>query len=407
MPAPYTVEARDGRQIAFDVPKGANAEQIRTLAARALKKADPGTTYKRPVLDTELRAKVPKSAQGELTAYKPGLRDRIENNLGNALQGIGVDAGARRFAKRATNALTDLTPVGDAVSADDARAAWQRGDYLAAGGNALMAALGSVPGFGDVGAHAAHSIIAPLFHGSPHNFDKFNMSKIGTGEGAQAYGHGLYFAENRGTAESYRDALSNARLLVDGEPVGEIGKLAGNARGEAARLLALNGTPSMANEVVDRSVAARKNGGYGFWPREAEKIKAEIAALSGKRIETKAGGNLYEVSIDAEPEDFLDWDAPLDERIERRFDGQIAQTYLGRSGLEGMKRALPRADVKDAGGYIKAVERIFGARDASKMLGKSGIPGIRYLDSGSHNTGDGTRNYVVFDDKLIDILGKY
>ena len=34
------------------------------------------------------------------------------------------------------------------------------------------------------------------YHGSPHDFDKFDLSKIGTGEGAQAYGHGLYFAES-------------------------------------------------------------------------------------------------------------------------------------------------------------------------------------------------------------------
>jgi hypothetical protein len=33
------------------------------------------------------------------------------------------------------------------------------------------------------------------YHGSPHDFDEFDMSKIGTGEGAQAYGRGLYFAE--------------------------------------------------------------------------------------------------------------------------------------------------------------------------------------------------------------------
>ena len=39
------------------------------------------------------------------------------------------------------------------------------------------------------------------YHGSPHDFDKFDMSKIGTGEGAQAYGHGLYLAENEATAK--------------------------------------------------------------------------------------------------------------------------------------------------------------------------------------------------------------
>ena len=46
------------------------------------------------------------------------------------------------------------------------------------------------------------------FHGSPYDFERFDTSKIGTGEGAQAYGHGLYFAEGEGTARSYRDKLA-------------------------------------------------------------------------------------------------------------------------------------------------------------------------------------------------------
>src|SRR5262245_438695 len=44
------------------------------------------------------------------------------------------------------------------------------------------------------------------YHGSPHDFERFDLSKIGTGEGAQAYGHGLYFAENPKTAKAYREA---------------------------------------------------------------------------------------------------------------------------------------------------------------------------------------------------------
>jgi hypothetical protein len=46
--------------------------------------------------------------------------------------------------------------------------------------------------------------------------------------------------------------------------------------------------------------------------------------------------------------------------------------------------------------------------DISQMLRDRGIPGIRYFDQGSRaGGGQGTRNYVVFDDKLIDILKKY
>ena len=47
------------------------------------------------------------------------------------------------------------------------------------------------------------------YHGSPHDFDQFDSSKIGTGEGAQAYGHGLYFAESEPVAKGYRDKLSS------------------------------------------------------------------------------------------------------------------------------------------------------------------------------------------------------
>ena len=48
-----------------------------------------------------------------------------------------------------------------------------------------------------------------------------------------------------------------------------------------------------------------------------------------------------------------------------------------------------------------------GADVASNELKANGIHGIRYLDAGSRAAGDGSRNYVVFDDSLIDIIRKY
>ena len=65
-------------------------------------------------------------------------------------------------------------------------------------------------------AQRAGSLLSPLtvFHGSPHKFSKFDASKIGTGEGAQAYGHGLYFAENPKVAQDYADVLASPRNMV-------------------------------------------------------------------------------------------------------------------------------------------------------------------------------------------------
>jgi len=44
---------------------------------------------------------------------------------------------------------------------------------------------------------------------------------------------------------------------------------------------------------------------------------------------------------------------------------------------------------------------------SSRMLREAGIPGIKYLDQGSRSAGEGSRNYVVFDDSIINILRKY
>ena len=51
------------------------------------------------------------------------------------------------------------------------------------------------------------------YHGSPYNFDKFTLEHIGEGEGAQAYGYGLYFALNKEAAEGYKNKLKDLTNL--------------------------------------------------------------------------------------------------------------------------------------------------------------------------------------------------
>ena len=47
------------------------------------------------------------------------------------------------------------------------------------------------------------------WHGSPHDFDEFDLGAIGSGEGAQFYGWGLYFAKNKEMAKNYKEVLSD------------------------------------------------------------------------------------------------------------------------------------------------------------------------------------------------------
>ena len=66
------------------------------------------------------------------------------------------------------------------------------------------------------------SVIA--WHGTPHTVDKFSTDKIGTGEGAQAYGYGLYFADRRAVGEQYRKSTTISqpqRYIVSGNKTTE------------------------------------------------------------------------------------------------------------------------------------------------------------------------------------------
>ena len=47
------------------------------------------------------------------------------------------------------------------------------------------------------------------WHGSPYNFDTFDLGKVGEGYGAQVHGWGLYFAENEQVADIYKNLKGN------------------------------------------------------------------------------------------------------------------------------------------------------------------------------------------------------
>ena len=67
-----------------------------------------------------------------------------------------------------------------------------------------------------------------VYHGTPHDFDKFSTSKIGTGEGRQAFGWGLYFTTLKSIAQNYANVLSGAsNITVDGMGLKELLKKKG------------------------------------------------------------------------------------------------------------------------------------------------------------------------------------
>jgi hypothetical protein len=254
------------------------------------------------------------------------------------------------------------------------------------------------------------------YHGSPHDFDEFDTSKIGTGEGAQAYGHGLYFAESEPIAKGYRDALSDNVYGIRGaddnfypwkdfanevatehnlKPGDDFGRKGWH---EAFQTYAEQGGLDNLNESHIKDPFERK--GY-------VKAKNYLQDADGI-ISPKAPGHMYEVAIDAHPDHMLDWDKPLSEQsphiVKSIFDARKDNPTL----FNVFKPHLEK-DSTGMGFYQSlATHHPNGYQGASEFLQRAGIHGIKYLDANSRSATDQpTRNYVVFDHNRVSVKRKY
>jgi hypothetical protein len=254
------------------------------------------------------------------------------------------------------------------------------------------------------------------YHGSPHDFPAFDATKIGTGEGAQTYGHGLYFGGREATAQRYREDLagpatyslvgSNDDVIATGSPT-----QLGMTMGDRLRNVVPAGAPYLGNSIgrlwgegkpIDvNSVAKEAWGGLLDDPqfftsdlrmRIEEAIAAAKPILEQHRIATTQPRRTYEVNLDVDPEHLLDWDKPLSEQSEH---------------VKKVLRELPWGEPYAASNTLTGGQIVPKTVEGAEQLRAAGIPGIRYLDQGSRAAGEGSHNYVIFDDKLIDILKKY
>jgi hypothetical protein len=185
------------------------------------------------------------------------------------------------------------------------------------------------------------------------------------------------------------------------------------------------------------------------WFNQIEDLRNEAWRIG--KDQPKSAGRMYEVNINADPDHFLDWDKPLSQQSERVrgavtnvlpqevLEGASASKHQHRidviqSGLNQgidpqgykpltqqrraeLKNELTRlkqdgpavdpADYKLLGNQALRDIGVLNSPEVASKLRDQGIPGIRYLDQGSRTAGEGSRNYVVFDDKIVDIVRKY
>lgn len=227
-----------------------------------------------------------------------------------------------------------------------------------------------------------------VWHGSPHKFDKFDFSKIGTGEGAQAYGHGGYFAEEKAVAQGYQP--SPVSVIPTGyipdelsDSVSKITSAIVNANGNLkAAKKALR--PGLESQMIDQGLF---------------KVKRTKASLYEANLRWPDAAR--EAADPLGPQHFLDWDKPFSQQ------NQNVRDALGKLDPETYSPKGGDYDANELGQQTyQRLIRGYGTNKVSPMLNAMGVPGIRYLDGGSRNAGQGTSNYVAFDDALAEILSR-
>ena len=200
----------------------------------------------------------------------------------------------------------------------------------------------------DLPQDAFNSITA--YHGSPYKFDKFSLEHLGRGEGAQLFGYGLYFADNKAVGDFYRKNLSKDGQLYRVDI-------------DADKLLQ--------------------------WELPLSK-QAEQEALASIKQQLDDAGLLEH----------------YEELIGRKFDswtGAILHTVLKNAASNQQLPDNNNLDVMEAQEYQKPDKAV------SMYLNSHGIDGIRYLDRGSRDGTSGavSNNYVIFDDSAIQIVQTY
>jgi hypothetical protein len=303
--------------------------------------------------------------------------------------------------------VVDATPAGGLLGLQEAG---QAGDRT----GMALAAAGMLPGAGvaekvaakaaERSAPAAERFIT-AYHGSPHSFDKFSLDKIGTGEGAQVYGHGLYFADNEKVAKSYQDSLSDGFTSPPRWFLKGVEASPNSPEAKAATIVKELG-PAKASKFADRTVSQfaedpRMTQELAFW----QNVQGILGQGVTKKDVNQKYGHMYQVRINADPEHFLDWDKLLSEQPKAVEAAKALEPMLDKE-----RRDLMRSDFNklQGSGLLNYAKRATGSdAAASEFLRQQGLPGIKYLDQGSRGVGEGSRNYVVFDDSLVNILKKY
>ena len=284
---------------------------------------------------------------------------------------------------------------------------------------------------------------AAAFHGSPYDFEQFKLQgHVGTGEGAAAYGWGLYFAGKREVAEAYREQLRPPTevisLKIGGVPVYSNGnpvdyspsqftntpQQSDYARAKLQEDFLINdhkireafdedgknGARDASIKIIQDAIDMAKSDNPGDVPYLESVLKKAAGDVGNIFLYKKGESKVYHVELAPKEDEYLLWDKPLsrqsekvktaivnrlsvvkndapafgDERWLVVIDGDPDDSINAYKTKREASDALLNMTGKD---LYEGLEPTRGNRQTSQLLLSAGIPGVKYVDQGSRSSG--------------------
>lgn len=273
------------------------------------------------------------------------------------------------------------------------------------------------------------------WHGSPYDFDKFDLGAIGTGEGAQAHGWGLYFAKKKTVSKNYQKVLSKrlgttSPKLFKVEIPDEKTMLDEDKYFKEQNKDVVNKIVSAVNDLdIDKRKALLEH--YKTHPsypvnKEYEKILGKIQEIKHEKeyITDALLNNVNKIKEKIARETAAEYGYNFDElkadstfEMSKKLLGEMDEklsTLKKEKEVEGAKEKIKEDKILESIGdtftktpytgrdvYVALSKAFDGDKGASEFLNSTGVKGITY-----DGYTDG-RCYVVFDDKAIKVIEKY
>ena len=258
------------------------------------------------------------------------------------------------------------------------------------------------------------------YHGTGKKFERFNNDYMGTGEGNQVHGWGMYFSQDKSVAEHYRKMLSpelpDATEIMVGEGLSLQG-LYDNIMDDIDHGRGDIDENSEKQAMLENYMASGYDKNAAIRPAQEDGYSKDVIRWFEeltKDISVDKGA-LYEVNV---PENnvLLDEQKTLSEQSKevqqaiKKLVSEMTDEQLEDTGQDvhriGRAKAVDNilAMFSDSDGsqlYGTLSDTFGGQREASEMLNKYGVKGIAY------EGGTDGRCFVVFDDNAISIMNRY